>query len=172
MNWTIRAASHADADALALVGAATFLETFAPVHTGQEIVDHCRKEHSPEAYRRLIGPESDAWIVESVPTQAPLGYALLTAADLPGAAPDDLELKRIYMLSRLHGGGAGAALMRLCVARARERRAKRLLLSVYSLNDRALAFYRKQGFEKIGENCFFVGETGYLDFVLAAPLAA
>lgn len=77
MNWTIRAASHADADALALVGAATFLETFAPVHTGQEIVDHCRKEHSPEAYRRLIGPESDAWIVESVPAGR-LKRAMLT----------------------------------------------------------------------------------------------
>ena len=172
MNWTIRTATRADADVLALVGAATFLETFAPVHTGAEIVDHCREEHSPDAYRRLIGPSSDAWIVESVPTAAPLGYALLTEADLPGGAPGDLELKRIYVLSRLHGGGAGAELMRLAVARARERRAKRLLLSVYSLNDRALAFYRKQGFEKIGDHRFYVGETGYLDFVLAAPLTA
>lgn len=172
MNWTIRRASAADADLLALVGAATFLETFAPVHTAAEIVDHCRDEHSPDAYRRLIGPASDAWIVESVPTAAPLGYALLTGADLPGAAPGDLELKRIYVLSRLHGGGAGAELMRSCLARAQERGAKRVLLSVYSKNDRALAFYRKQGFEKISDHRFFVGETGYLDDVLAAPLGA
>jgi ribosomal protein S18 acetylase RimI-like enzyme len=171
MNWTIRTATAADADALALVGAATFLETFAPVHTGAEIVDHCRDEHSPDAYRRLIGPESDAWIVEAAPTAAPLGYALLTPADLQGAAPGDLELKRIYVLSRLHGGGAGAALMRRAVDRAVERGARRLLLGVYCENDRALAFYRKQGFEQIGEHRFFVGETGYLDYVLARPLA-
>jgi len=171
MNWTIRRATPADADLLALVGAATFLETFAPVHTGAEIVDHCLAEHSAEAYRHLIVPESDAWIMETAPTAAPVGYALLTSADLPGAAAGDLELKRIYVLSLLHGSGAGAELMRLAVARARERGAKRLLLSVYSENDRALAFYRKQGFEKIGDHRFFVGETGYLDYVLAAPLA-
>ena len=61
--------------------------------------------------------------------------------------------------------------MRRTVVRARERGAKRLLLSVYCDNERALAFYRKQGFEKIGDNRFFVGETGYLDFVLAMPLS-
>ncbi|MFY7960245.1 MAG: GNAT family N-acetyltransferase [Elsteraceae bacterium] len=171
MNWTIRTATADDAEALALVGAATFLETFAPVHTGAEIVDHCREEHSAEAYCRLIGPTSDAWLVETAATAAPVGYALLTAAELPCAAPEDLELKRIYVLSRLHGGGAGAALMRLAVARARERRAARLLLSVYSENDRALAFYRKQGFAKVGDHRFCVGATGYLDFVLALPLA-
>ncbi len=170
MTWTIRAAGAADAEALALIGAATFLETFAIVHTGAEILAHCRSEHSAAAYSRLIGPECDAWILETAATAAPLGYAMLTTADLPGQSAGDLELKRIYVLSRFHGDGAGAELMRRVVTRARERGAERLLLSVYSGNERALAFYRKQGFAKIGDHRFFVGETGYLDFVLALQL--
>ena len=170
MNWVIRRAGAEDAEALALVGAATFLETFAPVHTGAEIVAHCREEHSVSAYLRLLGAESDVWIVETAATGAPIGYAILTAPDLPGGEASDLELKRIYLLSSQHGGGAGAELMRLAVARARERGAARLLLSVYSGNPRAIAFYRKQGFDKIGDHRFYVGETGYDDLVLAKPL--
>jgi ribosomal protein S18 acetylase RimI-like enzyme len=172
MTWSIRSASPRDADALALVGAATFLETFAPVHTGDEIVAHCRNEHSAAFYARLLGPECDGWILETAATQAPVGYAVLTPADLPGQAAGDLELKRIYVLSRYHGSGAGPELMRRVVERARERGAARLLLSVFSENLRAIAFYEKQGYRKIGEHRFFVGETGYLDLVLALPLGA
>lgn len=171
-GWAIREAGAEDADLLALIGAASFLETFADVHTGQEIVAHCGAHHSASAYRALLAKGADAWLIETSTTQAPVGYAVLTDADLPGAAEDgDLELKRIYMLSRLHGTGAAAELMRLVVDRARRRGARRLLLDVYSKNDRAIAFYRKYGFAKIADVRFLVGGTGYDDIVLAADLA-
>jgi ribosomal protein S18 acetylase RimI-like enzyme len=159
----------ADAEALALIGAATFMATFAEVHTGAEIAAHCRNEHSAAAYARLVGAGAEAWLVETA-TAAPVGYAVLAPADLPGQRDGDLELKRIYLLPGYHGGGAGADLMRMVVDRARERGAARLLLGVYSANGRALAYYRKHGFVRIGEHRFFVGATGYDDFVLALPL--
>lgn len=168
--WAIRRADAADADLLALIGTASFLETFADVHTGAEIVEHCGLHHSADAYRALLAKGADAWLIETGATKAPIGYALLTDVDLPGAEPGDLELKRIYMLSRLHGTGAAAELMRLLMERARERGARRLLLDVFSKNDRAIAFYRKFGFAKIADVRFFVGATGYDDIVLAAPL--
>lgn len=172
MEWVIRPAGLDDVDLLAIVGAATFLETFADVHTGAEIVAHCREEHSAAAYEGLLAKGADAWLIETRATAAPIGYAVLTPADLPGMQPGDLELKRIYMLAPLHGSGAAAALIREVTARAKARGATRLLLDVYSKNDRAIAFYRKYGFEKIADNRFFVGETGYDDWVLAAPLEA
>ena len=168
--WTIRRAGSADAGALALIGAATFLETFADMHTGAEIVAHCAAEHSPAAYERLLGADTDAWIVETVPTGAPLGYAILGKPELPGSRPGDLELKRIYTLSRLHGTGAGASLMAAALAQTAARGAERLLLGVYSGNARAIAFYRKAGFERVGEHRFIVGETGYEDWILARQI--
>lgn len=169
-GWHIRRAGEDDAALLSLVGTATFLETFADVHTGQEILDHCGQYHSAEAYRALMAGGGDAWLVESAATQAPVGYAVLTEVDLPGAEPGDLELKRIYFLSRLHGTGAAAALMHDVIARAKARGARRLLLDVFSKNDRAIAFYGKYGFRKIADVTFFVGGNGYDDIVLAAPL--
>ena len=97
-----------------------------------------------------------------------IGFALVGTPDLAAAEEGDIELKRIYSLSRFHGSGLGAALMREAVAAARDHR--RLLLGVYARNERALAFYRKQGFADIGTRRFDVGGKFYDDLVLARPL--
>src|SRR4051812_10782905 len=134
MDWRIRAAEAGDLDALALIGAATFLETFAGVLDGAAIVAHCLKEHSASAYAQYLAGGAEAWLAEAGEGAAPIGFALLAKADLPGGDPAiDLELKRIYSLSRFHGTGLGSALMATAVAAA-EGRAERLLLGVYAGN--------------------------------------
>lgn len=169
-GWRVREAGADDAAALALVGGATFLETFAGILAGDAIVAHCGRQHTAEAYRALLAKGARAWLAELDPSNAPIGFALLTAPDLPGAQPGDIELKRIYALSRFHGGGMGRALMTAVLAATAG--FERLLLGVYAGNDRAIAFYRKHGFEPIGERRFDVGGTLYDDLVLAKPLAA
>jgi ribosomal protein S18 acetylase RimI-like enzyme len=81
-----------------------------------------------------------------------------------------MELKRIYLLHRFHGGGGGGLLMRTAVEAAREADARRLLLGVYSQNHSALGFYARQGFSQVGVRKFQVGEKIYDDLVLAKDL--
>lgn len=169
-NWTVRQAGAGDESALALVGCSTFLETFAGVLAGNAIIEHCTRTNSAEAYARYLQQGSRAWLAEMTPGAAPVGFALMTAPDLPGARDSDIELKRIYALSRFHGSGIGAALMRAAIDAAQG--FERLLLGVYAGNQRAIAFYRKNGFEPIAERKFDVGGTLYDDIVLARPLAA
>lgn len=169
-NWTIREAGAADASALALIGAATFLETFAGILEGSAIVGHCAAQHNDAAYQAYLTNGARAWIAEAQPGGAPIGFALVGAPDLTAAQDGDIELKRIYALSRFHGSGLGAALMQQALNAASGYR--RLLLGVYAKNDRALAFYRKQGFSDIGTRQFNVGGNLYDDFVLALPLAS
>jgi len=168
--WTIREAGADDAAALALIGAATFLETFAGILDGAAIIGHCAAQHGETAYRSALASGARAWLAEARPGGAPVGFALVGAPGLAAAQDGDLELKRIYALSRFHGTGLGAALM----ARAVEAAAgyRRLLLGVYARNHRALAFYRKQGFADIGTRQFDVGGKLYDDLVLARPVAA
>ena len=113
-----------------------------------------------------------AWLAECEPGCAPIGFALLADADLPGMSADgsDLELKRIYSLSRFHGSGIGAALMNNVARTAANRSAKRLLLGVYAENVRAQAFYIRNGFFKIANRTFRVGEREYDDVVFAKNL--
>jgi GNAT superfamily N-acetyltransferase len=173
MEWCVRLAAAGDVDRLALIGAATFLETFAGVLDGSAIVDHCQRAHSADAYRSYLEADGRAWLAETVEGGAPIGFALLASSSLPGSAPDgsDVELKRIYTLSRFHGTGVGGRLMQHAVHHARERRAKRLLLGVYAGNERAIAFYRKQGFAPIAVRKFQVGDRDYDDIVHALLLA-
>lgn len=173
MHWTVRKASVSDVDKLALIGSASFLETFAGLLDGDAIVAHCQREHSPEAYAHYLAVGAYAWLAETEPGGAPVGFSLVGATALPGSRPDgsDLELKRIYALSRFHGSGMGAELMRRATSLAVETGARRLLLGVYAGNSRAQAFYQKNGFERIADRQFRVGDRDYEDIVFARTLA-
>jgi GNAT superfamily N-acetyltransferase len=130
VEWLLRQAGIEDAGRLALIGGATFLETFAGLLQGDAIVSHCAHEHGVEAYHTLLAHEdSAAWVAEAQGGGAPIGYALVTAPKLAQAEPGDLELKRIYSFSRMHGTGLGAALMGRAAFHAAESGARRLLLA-------------------------------------------
>ncbi len=169
-EWSLRPAQDSDAEALALVGAATFLESFAQRIDGPDIIAHCASAHSAQTYRGYLANGGKAWLAETRPWQAPVGYALVTAPDLPGMEDGDAELKRIYALAPWHGTGLGGALLDAAIAGSAGHR--RLLLGVYRHNERALAFYAKHGFVPIAERIFRVGSKDHDDLVLARPLSA
>lgn len=170
---TIREATPDDAPRLSLVGAATFLDAFAGTLDGADIVAHCASQHAVDSYRGcLTRPSACVWLAEAVPGGAPVGYLWLDAAALPIAdpQPDDLEIKRVYVLSRFQRTGLGSELMWLAIHAARSRGARRVLLGVYSGNSRALAFYERHGFRRIGDRRFRVGLREYDDYVLGLDL--
>jgi GNAT superfamily N-acetyltransferase len=141
---SLRTCTLDDTDILALIGAATFLESFAGILEGESILAHCARGHAAATYRELIAkPRTTAWLAEV--KGAPIGYAILTAPDLPlnDLTDQDLELKRIYLLSRFQGTGTGQRLMEIAISEARNRNARRLLLGVYKQNRKALAFYAR-----------------------------
>lgn len=168
-GWRVRRAGEGDVERLALVGAATFLETFADILDGSAVLAHCSRAHAISVYRGYLTQGAAAWLGETE-GGAPVGYVLLTQPELDGALPGDLELKRIYLLSRFHGTGLGKVLMDAAIAEARARGAARLLLGVYRQNSRAIAFYRRSGFVDVGTRQFQVGEQLYDDVVLGRTL--
>ena len=48
---TIRPCGKGDEQALALVGQATFLEAFAGILDGADVIAHCQRQHHVELYR-------------------------------------------------------------------------------------------------------------------------
>lgn len=172
MDIRTRRCTRGDEVALATVGAATFLESYAGAVDGAAIVRHCAQRQSEAVYAAALDDPAQAlWICEMAPGAAPVAYLHLTAPDLPiQTDPDDLEIKRIYVLSRLHGAGLGRRLLEAAEAHARAQGAQRLLLGVYKANASALAFYDRVGFERIGERDFDVGGVVYSDWVLAKSL--
>lgn len=172
MAWRVRAAARDDAAALALVASASFLDAFAGVLDGADIVAHCLKHNTLAAFADWIDdPESAVALVEAIPGGAPLGYMLLTTPDLPiETGSQDIELKRIYTLSRWHGAGIGPALMNQAFDDAASLGKSRILLGVYGGNARARAFYERHGFAPIGERRFLVGDSWHDDVIYAREI--
>jgi len=172
MEIEIACCVPADAPRLSAVARATFLETYAGIVAGGDILLFGETTHAPHAYEQLLAdPEVDLFLATMEPGRTPVGYALVCKPDLPVETGEgDLELKRIYALHRFHGVGLGPRLMEAAKAAARARGARRLLLGAYGENHRAIAFYGKHGFTQVGTRVFHVGENFYDDVVLAAAL--
>lgn len=190
---TLRPANPADAEALALVGAATFLEAFTWMLPGADIVAHCAKHHTADAYLKYFAhPDTRITLAEAVPGGAPVGYAMLTAPELPSfdVQPSDIELKRIYLFSRFRSGATpvlrratstgelerveglrtGHALMNAAIDDAKAMGRTRLLLGTHGGNLQAIAFYRKNGFVEAGTRTFQVGTQVCCDLIFAKTL--
>lgn len=164
---TVREAGAADAERLSLVSDATFLETFAHEIPGEAMLAHCREKHAPAYQASLIENGARGWLAEI--DGSPIGYAMLISSpELDAAVEGDVELKKIYVLSRFQGTGTAQRLFAevLCAAQGN----KRLLLGVKDDNHRAIGFYKRQGFEIIGTRQFNVGGELYDDFVFALNL--
>lgn len=162
----IRPGLAGDVGRLSLVSDATFLETFAGEISGDALVAHCANKHSHAYLAGLLEAGAKAWLAEL--DGAPIGYALVNAPELDAAQDGDIELKKIYLLSRFHGSGIAARLFDAALAGAQGH--DRLLLGVKADNTRAIAFYTKQGFAQIATRRFDVGGTLYDDVVLARDL--
>lgn len=172
MEISIRPCRPGDETRLSMVARATFLETYAGIVAGSDMLLFGEGTHDPGNYAGLLAdPGVDLFLATLEPGEAPVGYAMVSKPDLPVAIGEgDLELKRIYSLHRFHGVGLGPRLMEAAKGAARARGAKRLLLGAYGENHRAIAFYGKHGFTQVGTRAFNVGENFYDDVVLAADL--
>ena len=171
-GWRLRRAGAEDAAAIALVAAATFLETFAGILDGADIVAHVAAKSSATMFAGWAdAPDSVVTLAEDEIGAAPVGYSLLTAPDFPlPIRPGDIELRRIYALSHFHGQGLGPALIAQAFADARALGRTRMLLGVLGRNARARSFYERQGFALAGERRFLVGHSWFDDVVYARDL--
>lgn len=169
----LRQAVPGDEGKLAIVGSASFLESFANDHDGDAVVQFIEETHSRDYYAAILAdPANRTWLVEEA-VGAPVGYAILQPAKLPFTdARTDVELKRIYVMSKWHGGGWGAKLFQAVEDEARARGAERLVLSVYVKNYNAQKFYQKRGFEQVGSWLFegFEQTDAAEDFIYAKAL--
>jgi ribosomal protein S18 acetylase RimI-like enzyme len=169
---TLRRAGPDDARMLSVVGMATFLEAYAWALPGADIVDFCMENQTPELYARYLA-KADTRITLAVTGQdAPVGFVMVCEADFPGfeVRPEDIELKRIYLLSQYRPGGNGQRLMDAALADARELGRTRMLLGTNAGNARAIAFYRRNGFAEVGTRTFVVGMQQCCDAIFGKEM--
>jgi ribosomal protein S18 acetylase RimI-like enzyme len=164
---SIRRASTEDAESLAELGARTFAETFAADNSPEDMAAYTAASFSLEALTaELTDPLSIFFIAEIDGSAA--GYAKLHPGEVPESVGEEksIELVRLYVARAWLGRGVGPALMRRCLAEARERGFQTIWLGVWERNYRAQAFYRKWDFHEVGEHIFQLGSDPQRDVVM------
>jgi ribosomal protein S18 acetylase RimI-like enzyme len=179
MTTRVRPATVADASRLSQLGAATFRETFEGENTPADMARYLAEAFtSARQAAEIADPAGVVLLAEREGTASEaedgelVGYAHLVSGPAPAAvqSPAPLELKRLYVARAWHGRGVAQALMDAALEAARARGAETLWLGVWERNPRAAAFYRKYGFERVGEHTFVLGADPQTDWILVRPL--
>lgn len=176
MNHVIRRAGADDAGSLAELAAVTFPLACPPGSAPEDIAAHLANTLSEENFRAyLADPDVTVLVIDA--DGGLRGYSLLVfrpAQDLDVAAVlsclPSAELSKCYVHPDHHGLGAAAELMHASVASAAAAGAAGIWLGVNSQNARAIRFYEKSGFRKVGTKSFRLGNTVEHDFVMERPL--
>jgi diamine N-acetyltransferase len=171
-GFTIVDASAADAAVLSEIGARTFYDTFAPDNDPADMRKHLQSTFSAEIQRaEILDPALDTLLVRDA-DGATIAFAQLRGSDTADGVPatGSIELWRFYVDKQWQGRGVAHELMLGVKARARRRGANTLWLGVWQRNMRALAFYSKHGFQKVGSKVFLVGDDPQTDNVMLAHL--
>ena len=169
----IRRAGEVDAKPLADFAEHTFRETFLAENDPADIELHCKQSFGADIQRdEILDPNFYTLLAEH-------DGELVAYAQVRRFSPKEgvhaarpSELCRLYVGSDWQGKGLAAALMAEALAAARRCGADAQWLSVWERNPRAIAFYRKFGFEVVGEHVFKVGNDPQRDLVMAVEIAA
>jgi ribosomal protein S18 acetylase RimI-like enzyme len=169
--FQIRFATPEDARSLAELGRRTFHETFATGNDPADLEAYLSDAFGSTRQRaELEDPAIHTLICETA--AGPAAYAQVRQDRRPdfveGARP--VELWRFYVGAEWHGRGIAHSLMESVLDRATFLDGDTLWLGVWEGNARAVAFYRKYGFEKVGAQEFLLGTDRQTDWVMARRL--
>jgi diamine N-acetyltransferase len=159
-----RDATVEDAPALAAFAANSFVETFGHLYPPEDLATFLAAKYSAAIQGEEIADRTTRYRL-ALRGDAIAGYCMMGALDIDVDDTAALELHRLYVDKDVKGAGVAAALMEDCLAWARRRGATALYLSVWENNARAQAFYKRYGFQHVGEHKFMVGRTADRDFI-------
>jgi ribosomal protein S18 acetylase RimI-like enzyme len=156
---------------LAVLAERTFRDAFGARNSPEDMDLHCRRHFSPEIQAREI---ADRRIVTTLALEGGecVGFTQMTL-EKPHAhvvAKRPAELNRLYVVAERHGAGVAQALMQEALANAAAAGADCLWLGVWEHNPKAMAFYRKSGFEVVGSHPFMLGHERQRDLVMSLKL--
>lgn len=176
------------ADRLASLAATTFPLACPPHSPPEDVAAHIRSVLGADRFAAHIADlDTDVLVARPAADGAFVGYAVVHHGsalpadvgdrDQPGRVDSQLsEISKFYVLPDHHGDRGRSddppsrAMMRAALRRAAERESAAAWLGVNEENHRALRFYTKSGFTRIGTRAFDLNGRIEHDYVLMRPV--
>ena len=149
----------------------TYNETFEETNTPSNMKSYLDKSFNIERLlAELLNANSMFYFLYSDGELS--GYLKLNEAPAQTDINDgqSMEIERIYIAKEFQGKGLGNELMDRAIDLANMQKKRYVWLGVWEENEKALLFYKKNGFYHIGTHSFFMGDDEQTDYIMRKNL--
>ncbi len=163
-----RPASVADAETISIIADSVFREAYRSAFDSEkQVEDFIASNFTPS----VITAELEAghvWYSIGLVNGFAAGFIKLESTEPPACVGcrSAIELAKLYVLPPFHGCGIANELMQQGLDHASRSGATQVWLCVWEKNARAIAFYRRWGFETVGEMEFVWSGVLFRDAVM------
>ncbi len=152
---TIRKATPQDAAALATLSVASFLPAHGHSAPKKEIDSYVTSHFTVARFEEeLSHPNYTYYLFFSSGTLAGYSKVIFNTPHPNVTEPAITKMERLYMLEAYYGKGFGQQLFDFNIQLAKKAGQKGIWLAVWTENHRAIAFYTKMGFTRVGSYDF------------------
>ena len=149
----------------------TFFETFAESNTQDNMQIYLTEGFTTEKLTsELTNQNSEFYFAEA--KKEIIGYLKINfgAAQTELKDTKTLEIERIYVLKEFHGKGVGQLLYDKAIKIAKQKNVDYVWLGVWEENQRAIHFYKKNGFVAFDKHIFKLGNDEQTDIMMKLKL--
>ncbi len=171
MDLVIRKISIDHLYQLQKIGKTTFAETFTKHNTKEDLNKYLEESFSNEKLSsELNNPYSSFYFAEIEDNV--VGYLKINFGASQTELKDNeaLEIERIYVLQAYHGKKLGQALYEKAISIAKEMKVNYVWLGVWEENNKAIQFYKKNGFVPFDTHIFKLGNDEQTDIMMKLEL--
>ena len=153
-------ADKSQAHLLSEMAGLTFIESHGHSAKPEDINNFITQKYNPEAFTaELINPQNNYYLVYYQNRLAGFSNIIYNLPYADCKLENIAKLERIYILKEFYDLKLGYHLFEFIRNLAVENNQKGIWLFVWKENERAIKFYKKNGFEVIGDFDFKISET-------------
>ena len=161
----LRLARASDAPILAAISIEVWLGTYIRRGVNAFFAEYALNEFTADKFAALLEDPQEHFIVSDNEDGLDGFVRISHGKAAPVANCSTMEISTLYVQPRHHGRGVGRLLLGQALNYARDANSPSVWLTTNSENVPAIAFYRKQGFEKVGTTHFRIQDQAYLNDV-------
>ncbi len=155
-----------DALRISILLKTVYIQTYAVDGITFEFTNFITERFSPERIMHTI-EKNPKQLILAYKNDNPIGVAeVIIDSSCPIRKKTVPELGKLYVLTRFHGLGIADRLLKEAENCVLDNGFKEFYLEVYVKNERAIAFYKKQGYSSIGNVDFPMESNTYENLVM------
>lgn len=156
-----------DSETLLSFAKASFINTYAHLNTPENMAIYLENNFTIEKIKTELADTKNIFTGIFL-NDTLVGYTKLRSNNYDNIEQNKsaLELERIYVAKNLQGLKIGQKLIEQCLAYSQKNNYSELWLGVWEHNEKAIAFYKKMGFEIFSSHIFLLGTDEQNDLLM------